>query len=61
MKDIRLCDDSEFEETVQKCNDNNVGIEVQAFADFIMKQIGDTDEEVESRIEKELIKESINI
>lgn len=57
MRDIRLCDDSEFEETVQKCNDNNLGIEVQSFAELIMKQIGDTDEEVESRIEKELIKE----
>jgi sugar phosphate isomerase/epimerase len=57
MRDIRLCDDSQFEETIIKCRDNNVGIEVQSFAELIMKKIGDTDEDVEARIDAEILKE----
>lgn len=57
MKEIRLCDDSFFEETVDRCNCNNLGIEVQTFAELIMRKIGDSKEEVDSRIEKELLNE----
>ena len=57
MKEIRLCDDSSFEETVGRCNKNGLGIEVQAFADSITRKIGESDEEVYSRIETELLKE----
>jgi len=40
MREIRLCDDSAFEETIAKCNDNNLGIEIQAFADKIIQKAG---------------------
>ena len=57
MKDIRFCDDSAFEETVERCNKNKLGIEVQVFADIITRKIGESEEEVDSRIRNELIKE----
>ena len=57
MKEIRLCDDSSFEETIERCNKNSLGIEVQSFAESILRKIGESDEEVDSRIESELLKE----
>jgi sugar phosphate isomerase/epimerase len=33
MKDIRLCDDGKIEEVSKLCIQNNLGIEIQAFAD----------------------------
>lgn len=57
MKEIRLCDDSSFEETIRRCNENGVGIEVQAFAELITRKIGETPEMVASRIELELLKQ----
>lgn len=51
MKEIRLCDDSSFDETIGRCNDNSLGIEVQIFADSITRKIGETEEAVDSRIE----------
>lgn len=57
MKEIRLCDDSSFEDTIERCNGNKLGIEVQSFADLIMRKIGESQESVTSRIELELLKE----
>lgn len=57
MKEIRLCDDSAFDETVERCNKNKLGIEVQVFAELITRKIGETEESVKSRIETEVLKE----
>ena len=57
MKEIRLCDDSSFEKIIEKCKKYKLGIEVQSFAELITRKIGETQEEVDSRIEKELLKE----
>lgn len=57
MKEIRLCDDSLFGETIKKCEKNRLGIEVQAFAELITRKIGESQEEVDSRIEEEILKE----
>ena len=57
MREIRLCDDSSFEETVERCKKDKLGIEVQAFAEIITRKIGESEEEVNSRIKNELLKE----
>lgn len=57
MKEIRLCDDYSFEETVEKSKKNKLGIEVQSFAEIIIRKVGETEEIVESRIKNELEKE----
>ena len=62
MREIRLCDDSAFEETMQKCNENNLGIEIQAFADKIIQKAGrdgekdETEEDVIKKIENEMLR-----
>ena len=62
MREIRLCDDSAFEETIQKCLDNNLGIEIQAFAEKIIQKTGrdgekdETEEDVIKKIENEMLR-----
>jgi len=56
MKEIRLCDSSSFEETIKKCQENNIGIEVQTFYDLMPKK-GETRKNADKRIEEELLKE----
>lgn len=53
MKEIRLCDDSCFEETINNCIRENVGIEIQQFHDLIAKP-GETEEAFEKRLELDI-------
>ncbi|MEE3343140.1 MAG: sugar phosphate isomerase/epimerase family protein [Bacilli bacterium] len=58
MREIRLCTNDAFDETVKNCINNKLGIEVQLFADIIQRKREDTSEDiVNNRVEKELIKE----
>ena len=62
MREIRLCDDSAFEETIAKCNENNLGIEIQSFADKIIRKAGrdgeedETEEDVVKKVENEMLR-----
>ncbi len=58
MREIRLCDDCSFEETINKCIENNLGIEVQTFHDLVAKE-GESIEDLNKRIELEIQKETM--
>ena len=60
MKEIRLCDEGSFDETINNCINNNVGIEIQQFHD-LTKQVGESEEEFRDRLFNEIDKVKASI
>lgn len=60
MKDIRLCDEGSFDETINNCINNNVGIEIQQFHDLTKRNL-ESDEEFNNRLLSDVkkVKDSI--